>query len=191
MGDAKLLGGDTLARAVERRHAYIKKAVKLALQQFVLAGVEWASYRARGDSATIAECHISLKLSTRETRVKVPGALHTGPPLRTSGSHVRLVLASAGSDVALHGCKGVQSEREVKWEFGPADVSLGQREMLHGGMLGSARGCNKSGRSPGKPAGRVERWACGPLSFFARSQGLQGRRLHRCRRFCTQAEPAP
>ena len=116
VGDAKLLGGDTLARTVERRHACIKRAVTLA--------------GAKGRSATIVERHISIKLNTRETQVKVP--LLGVPP------------------GGLPGCKGVQSEHEVKWEFGPADVSLGRREMLHGGMLGSARGC-KSGRSPGRP----------------------------------------
>ena len=115
VGDAKLLGGDTLARAVERRHACIKRAVTLA--------------GAKGRSATIVERHISLKLNTRQTQVKVP---------------------SSPGFVMLPGFQGVQSEREVKWELGPADVSLGRREMLHGGMLRSARGC-ESGRSPGRP----------------------------------------
>ena len=120
MGDAKLLGGDTLARAVERRHACIKRAI--SLPSTALAG-------AKGHAATIVERHISLKLNTRQTQVKVP---------------------SSPGFVMLPGFQSVQSEREVKWEFGPADVSLGRREMLHGGMLGSARGC-KSGRSPGRP----------------------------------------
>ena len=111
----KLARRDTLAGAVERRHACIKKAVTLA--------------GAKGHAATIVECHISLKLNTRVTYLKVP---------------------SSPGFVMLPGFQGVQSEREVKWEFGPADVSLGRREMLHRGMLGSARGC-KSGRSPGRP----------------------------------------
>ena len=95
----KLASRDTLAGAVERRHACIKSAV--------------ASGVAAGHSATIVERHISLKLNTRETQVKVPS-----PP----------------GFVMLPGFQGVQSEREVKWELGPADVSLGRREMLHGGM---------------------------------------------------------
>ena len=59
------------------------------------------------------ERHISLKLNTRQTQVKVP---------------------SSPGFVMLPGFQSVQSEREVKWELGPADVSLGRREMLHGGM---------------------------------------------------------
>ena len=68
---------------------------------------------AKGHAATIVERHISLKLNTRQTQVKVP---------------------SSPGFVMLPGFQGVQSEREVKWELGPADVSLGRREMLHGGM---------------------------------------------------------
>ena len=85
--------------AVERRHACIKRAITLA--------------GAKGHAATIVERHISLKLNTRVTYLKVP---------------------SSPGFVMLPGFQSVQSEREVKWEFGPADVSLGRREMLHGGM---------------------------------------------------------
>ena len=103
--DNKLARGDTLAGAVERRHACIKSAV--------------SSAGAKGHAATIVERHISLKLNTRQTQVKVP---------------------SSPGFVMLPGFQGVQSEREVKWEFGPADVSLGRREMLHGGMLNEVQG---------------------------------------------------
>ena len=62
---------------------------------------------------------MSLKLNTRETQVKLPG--FKAPGLERAAQ--------------VHLVRGVQSEREVTWEFGPADVNVGLAEMLRGGML--------------------------------------------------------
>ena len=83
---------------------------------------------------------MSLKLNTRETQVKLPG--FKAPGLERTAQ--------------VHLVRGVQSEREVTWDFGPADVNLELAEMLRGGMSGSVRGC-KSGRSP---AGRQSLFKC-------------------------------
>ena len=74
---------------------------------------------------------MSLKLNTREMQVKLPG--FKAPGLERTAQ--------------VHLVRGIQSEREVTWDFGPADVNLGLAEMLRGRMLRSVRGC-KSGRSP-------------------------------------------
>ena len=77
---------------------------------------------------------MSLKLNTRETQVKLPG--FKAPGLERTAQ--------------VHLVRGVQSEREVTWDFGPADVNLGLAEMLRGGMFGSVRWCRAADRRPGR-----------------------------------------
>ena len=70
---------------------------------------------------------MSLKLNTREMQVKLPGFKAPGLE-RTAQAHL---------------VRGVQSEREVTWDFGPADVNLGLAEMLRGGMFERVRGVER------------------------------------------------
>ena len=74
---------------------------------------------------TGVERNMSLKLNTREMQLKLPG--FKAPGLERAAQ--------------VHLVRGVQSEREVTWEFGPADVNVGLAEMLRGGMFGRVRGC--------------------------------------------------
>ena len=119
MGDATRLGAgtaaarDTLAQAVARRHACVKAAVKASLGKRQIA------------VRTGVERNMSLKLNTRKTQLKLPG--FKAPGLERAAQ--------------VHLVRGVQSEREVTWEFGPADVNVGLAEMLRGGMFGRVRGC--------------------------------------------------
>ena len=84
---------------------------------------------------------MSLKLNTRETQVKLPG--FKAPGLERAAQ--------------VHLVRGVQSEREVTWEFGPADVNVGLAEMLRGRMFGRVRGVR------GCKSGRAEQAAAAPL----------------------------
>ena len=179
VGDATLLGagtqGSTLASAVARRHACVKKAVS------------GSGSTSKADlKAVVGERRMSLKLNTRETQVKLPGFPAPGTQIPSPKNQ-------------LPGFKGVLSEGVVHWEFGPADVSLGLAELLRGGMFGSVRGC-KRGRSPSRSgaasAGPV---ACSihpgrptePLRPLSEAAGPLLGCTHRCRRICTQAQPAP
>ena len=164
MGDATRLGAgtaaarDTLARAVARRHACVKAAVK-APSVLALSATPESLGRWQIAARTGAERHMSLKLNTSETQVKLLG--FKAPGLERTAQ--------------VHLVRGVQSEREVTWDFGPADVNLGLAEMLRGRMLRSVRGC-KNGRWRSRPPLRLSRpvrWPLGARCMLLARHPLQ------------------